>query len=49
MSYQFKKSIMQYLWQLVCESVKNYDESSRHMIAREILKETELELILGDQ
>ena len=39
---------MQHLWQSVCGSVEDYDESSRHVIAREVLKETGLEVILGD-
>ncbi len=39
---------MQHLWQLVCGSVEDYDESSRHATTREVLKETELEVILGD-
>ena len=39
---------MQHLWQSVCRSVKDYDESSRHATAREVLKETGLEVILGD-
>src|SRR6266542_2267397 len=39
---------MQHLWQSVCESVEDYDESSRHTAAREVLEETGLEVILGD-
>ncbi len=39
---------MQHLWQSVCEGVKDYDESSRHTTAREVLEETGLEVILGD-
>src|SRR6266540_5072821 len=39
---------MQHLWQLVCGSVENYDESSRHVAAREVLEEIGLEVILGD-
>ena len=39
---------MQHLWQSVCRSVEDYDESSRHAIAREVLEEMELEVILGD-
>src|SRR6266542_2019504 len=48
MSYQFKKGSMQHLWQSVCGSVEDYDESSRHAATREVLKETGLEVILGD-
>src|SRR6266542_5557856 len=48
MSYRLKKGNMQHLWQSVCESVKDYDESSRHAAAREVLKETVLEVILRD-
>ncbi len=39
---------MQHLWQSVCESIENYDESSRHAIIREVLEETGLKVILGD-
>src|SRR6266498_4956848 len=39
---------MQYLWQSVCESVEDYDESSRHAAARKVLEETGLEVILGN-
>jgi len=39
---------MQHLWQLVCGSVEDYDESSRYAATREVLKETGLEVILGD-
>ncbi len=39
---------MQHLWQSVCESVEEYDEFSRQAAAREILKETGLEVILED-
>jgi len=48
MSYRFKKENMQHFWQSVYESVENYDEFSRHATAREILKETGLEVILGN-
>src|SRR6266540_1032438 len=48
MSYQLKRGSMQHLWQSVCRSVEDYDESSRHAAAREILEETGLEVILGD-
>ncbi len=48
MSYQFKKKSMQHLWQSVCGSIKDYDESSRHAAAREVLEEIGLEIILGD-
>ena len=46
-SYRLKKESMQHLWQLVCRSVKDYDESSRQAAAREVLEETGLEVILG--
>ncbi len=39
---------MQHLWQSVCRSVEDYDESSRHAAAREVLEETGLEVILRD-
>jgi len=39
---------MQHLWQSVCRSVKDYDESSRQAAAKEILEETGLEVILRD-
>jgi len=39
---------MQHLWQSVCKSVEDYDESSRHAAAREVLEETGLEVILED-
>ena len=39
---------MQHLWQSVCESVKEYDESSRYAARREILEETGLEVISED-
>ena len=48
MSYWLKKRNMQHLWQSVCGSVEDYDESSRHAVAREVLEETGLEVILGD-
>ena len=48
MSYRLKKGNMQHLWQSVCGSVEDYDESSRHAVAREVLEETGLEVILGD-
>ncbi len=48
MSYRLKKGSMQHLWQSVCGSVEDYDESSRHAAAREVLEETGLEVILGD-
>jgi len=48
MSYRLKKGNMQHLWQLVCGSVEDYDEFSRHATAREILEETGLEVILED-
>ncbi len=48
MSYHLKKESMQHLWQSVCESVEDYDESSRNAAAREILEETGLEVIFGD-
>ena len=48
MSYHLKKGNMQHLWQSVCGSVEDYDESSRHAVAREVLKETGLEVILRD-
>ncbi len=39
---------MQHLWQLVCESVEDYNESSRQVTMREVLEETGLKVILGD-
>ncbi len=48
MSYRLKKRSMQHLWQSVCESVEDYDESSRYATAREVLEETGLEVILED-
>ena len=48
MSYRLKKGSMQHLWQSVCGGVEDYDESSRHATAREVLEETGLEVILGD-
>src|SRR6266511_2784490 len=48
MSYWLKKGNMQHLWQSVCGSVEDYDESSRYAAAREVLEETGLEVILGD-
>ena len=39
---------MQHLWQSVCESVEDYDESSRQAAVREVLEKTGLEVILGD-
>src|SRR6266542_5828510 len=47
-SYRLKKGSIQHLWQSVCGSVEDYDESSRHAAAREVLEETGLEVILGD-
>src|SRR6266542_1365240 len=46
MSYRLKRRSMQHLWQSVCRSVKDYDESNRHAATREILEETGLEVIL---
>ena len=48
MFYRLKKGNMQHLQQSVCKSVEDYDESSRHAAAREVLEETGLEVILGD-
>ncbi len=48
MSYQLKKENMQHLWQSVCGSVEDYDESSRHAATRKVLEETGLEVILED-
>src|SRR6266540_6918062 len=48
MSYRLKRGSMQHLWQSVCGSVEDYDESSRHIITREVLEEIGLEVILGD-
>src|SRR6266508_1192680 len=48
MSYCLKKGSMQHLWQSVCGSVEDYDESSKYAAAREVLEETGLEVILGD-
>ena len=48
MSYRFKKDNMQHLWQSVCESVEDYNESSRQATTRKVLKEIGLEVILGD-
>ncbi len=48
MSYRLKKGNMQHLWQSICGSVEDYDESGRHAAAREVLEETGLEVILGD-
>ncbi len=39
---------MQHLQQLVCGSVENYDESSRWAAVKKVLKETGLEVILGN-
>ena len=39
---------MQHLWQSVCRSVEEYDESSKQAAIREVLEETELKVILGD-
>ncbi len=39
---------MRHLWQSVCRSVENYDESSRYAAAKEVLEETGLEVILED-
>ena len=47
-SYRLKRKSMQYLWQSVCGSVEDYDESSRHAAAREVLEEIGLEVILED-
>src|SRR6266498_1277340 len=47
-SYRLKKGNMQHLWQSVCGSVEDYDESSRQVTAREVLEETGLEVILRD-
>ncbi len=47
-SYRLKKGSMQHFWQSVCESVEDYDESSKHAAAREILEEIGLEVILRD-
>ena len=47
-SYRLKKGSMQHLWQSVCRSVEDYDKSSRHAAAREVLEETGLEVILKD-
>ncbi len=47
-SYQLKRGNMQHLWQSVCRSVEDYDESSRHATVREVLEETGLEVIPGD-
>ena len=46
MSYQLKKGSMQQLWQSVCESVEDFNKSSRHAIIRKILKKTGLKVIL---
>ena len=48
MSYRLKKRSMQHLWQSVCRSVEEYDESSKQAAIREVLEETELKVILGD-
>ena len=48
MSYRLKKGSIQHLWQSVCGSVEDYDKSSRHATAREVLEETGLEVILED-
>ncbi len=48
MSYRLKRGNMQHLWQSVCESVEDYDESSRHAVAKEVLEEMGLKIILGD-
>ena len=48
MSYRHKKGNMQHLWQSVCGSVEDYDESSRYATARKVLEETGLEVILRD-
>src|SRR6266542_3572685 len=47
-SYRLKQGSMQHLWQLICRSVKEYNESSRHVVRREVLEETGLEVIPGD-
>jgi len=47
-SYWLKRRSMQHLWQSVCGSVKDYDESSRHAVTWELLEETGLEVILED-
>ena len=48
MSYWLKKKNMQHLWQSVCESVEDYDESSRQAVARKVQEETGLEVIPRD-
>ena len=48
MSYRLKKGNMQHLWQSVCRSVKDYDESSRQVVARKVLEEIGLKVILKD-
>src|SRR6266542_2142877 len=48
MSYYLKKGNMQHLWQSVCGSVENYDESSKHAAVRKVLEEIGLEVILED-
>jgi len=48
MLYQLKKGSMQYLWQSVCKSIEEHDKSSRQAVAREVLEETGLEVILKD-
>ncbi len=48
MSYQLKGRNMQHFWQSVCGNVEDYNESSRHVAAKEVLEETGLEVILRD-
>ena len=48
MFYWLKNGSMQHLWQLVYESVEDYDESSRWAAVKKVLKETGLEVILGN-
>src|SRR6266498_6145290 len=47
-SYRLKRESMQHLWQSVCGSVEDYNESSRYAAARKVLEETGLEVILRD-
>ena len=46
--YQLKKGSMQHLQQSVCGSIEDYDEFSKYTTIREVLKETELKVILED-
>ena len=48
MSYRLKKGNMQHLWQSVCRSIEDYDKSNRHAVARKVLEETGLKVILGN-